>query len=322
MPQQTELAMEFSDDGSVAQNSGDLGWFADGQMVYAFNEAVVNSKVGDISMVETPFGYHIIKTTGKKEDVKKVKVAMINREIIESNETYQKTFSKASKLASENKTIEAFNNAITEEGLTKKTANNLQQMSNFISGLQNPRQLVHWAFNENTEVGDVSPVFDLEGMFVVATLKSKTEKGYPELEDIKDRLTVFVTNEVKGEMLAKEMSGFNNDFEQIAQELNLEKVDVNSLTFSSRNIQGFGAENKVIGTVFGLNETEVSDPIIGNGAVFVVKLSKLMEAPEKENYTQNSTTLENAFTQRVNQDFPYRAIEEASEIEDNRSLFY
>ena len=47
-----------------------------------------------------------------------------------------------------------------------------------------------------------------------------------------------------------------------------------------------------------------------------------MEAPEKENYTQNSTTLQNAFTQRVNQDFPYRAIEEASDIEDNRSIFY
>ncbi|MCB2207168.1 MAG: SurA N-terminal domain-containing protein [Bacteroidetes bacterium] len=318
----TELAMEFSDDGSVAQNSGDLGWFADGQMIYGFNEAVVNSKVGDISMVETPFGYHIIKTTGKKDDVKKVKVAMVNREIIESNETYQKTFSKASKLASENKTIEEFNTAVTEEGLTKKTANNLLIMSNFISGLQNPRQLVHWAFNENTEVGDVSPVFDLEGMFVVATLKSKTEKGYPELEDIKDRLTVFVTNEVKGEMLADKMSGFENDIDQIAQQLDLEKVEVNSLTFSSRNIQGFGAENKVIGTVFGLNETETSKPIIGNGAVFVVKLNKLMEAPEKENYTQNSTTLENAFTQRVNQDFPYRAIEEASEIEDNRSIFY
>jgi len=318
----TELAMEFSDDGSVAQNSGDLGWFADGQMIYGFNEAVVNSKVGDISMVETPFGYHIIKTTGKKEDVKKVKVATINREIIESNQTYQKTFSQASKLASENKTIEAFNNAVTEEGLTKKTANNLQEMSNFISGLENPRQIVHWAFNEDTEVGDVSPVFDLEGMFVVATLKSKTEKGYPELEDIKDRLTVFVTNEVKGEMLAEKMQGFDNDIDKLSQDLNLGKVEVNSLTFSSRNIQGFGAENKVIGTIFGMNETEVSAPIIGNGAVFVVKLNKLMDAPEKENYTQNSTTLENAFTQRVNQDFPYRAIEEASDIKDNRSIFY
>jgi peptidyl-prolyl cis-trans isomerase D len=318
----TELAMKYSDDGSVAQNSGDLGWFADGQMVYAFNEAVVNSTIGEISMVETPFGYHIIKTTGKKEAVKKVKVAVINREIIESNETYQKTFSKASKLASENRDIEAFNNAITEEGLTKKTANNLREMSNFISGLQNPRQIIHWAFNENTEVGDISPVFDLEGMFVVVALKSKTEKGYPDLEDIKDRLTVFVTNEVKGKVLEEKMSGFNNDIDQLSQALNLEKVDVGSLTFSSRNLQGFGAENKMIGTVFGMDEQEISSPIIGNGAVFVVQLNKLLQAPEKENYTQNSTTLINAFSQRVNQDFPYRAIEEASEIEDNRSLFY
>jgi len=71
-----------------------------------------------------------------------------------------------------------------------------------------------------------------------------------------------------------------------------------------------------------MNVAEVSEPIIGNGAVFVVKVNKLIEAPEKESFTQNSTTLENAFTQRVNQDFPYRAIEEASDIEDNRSLFY
>lgn len=318
----TELAMRYSDDGSVTQNSGDLGWFADGQMVYAFNEAVVRSDIGEISMVETPFGYHVIKTTGKKEAVKKVKVAVINREIIESNETYQKTFSKASKLASENRNIEDFNTAITEDGLTKKSANNLRVMSNFISGLQYPRQIIHWAFNENTSVGDVSPVFDLEGMFVVAALKAKTDKGYAELEDIKERLTVFVTNEVKGKVLEEKMSGFNNDMDQLAQELNLEKVDVGSLTFASRNLQGFGAENKVIGTVFGMNEQAVSQPIIGNGAVFVVQLNKLLKAPEKENYTQNSTTLMNAFTQRVNQDFPYRAIEEASEIEDNRSLFY
>jgi peptidyl-prolyl cis-trans isomerase D len=318
----TELAMKYSDDGSVAQNSGDLGWFADGQMVYAFNEAVANSSIGEISMVETPFGYHIIKTTGKKEAVKKVKVAVISREIIESNETYQKTFSKASKLASENRDIESFNAAITEEGLTKKTANNLREMSNFISGLQYPRQIILWAFNENTEVGDISPVFDLEGMFVVAALKAKADKGYAELEDVKDRLTVFVTNEVKAKVLEEKMSGYNNDIDQLSQELNLEKVDVGALTFSSRNLQGFGAENKVIGTVFGMNEQEVGGPITGNGAVFVVKLNKLLQAPEKENYTQNSTTLMNAFTQRVNQDFPYRAIEEASEIEDNRSLFY
>ena len=59
-----------------------------GQMVYAFNEAVYNTRIGDITLVETPFGFHIIKVTGKKEPVKKVRVGIINREVVASNETY------------------------------------------------------------------------------------------------------------------------------------------------------------------------------------------------------------------------------------------
>ncbi len=54
----------------------------------------------------------------------------------------------------------------------------------------------------------------------------------------------------------------------------------------------------------------------------MIKVDKLTEAPEREDYTQNSTTLKNTFTQRVDQDYPYRAIEKASDIKDNRLLFY
>ncbi len=318
----TQLAIQFSDDGSVAQNSGDLGWFADGQMVYAFNEAVNNTRIGDITLAETPFGYHIIKVTGKKEPVKKVRVGIINREVVASNETYQKTFAKASKLASENKDIESYDKAVTENNLNKRTANNLQKMSNYIAGLKNPRQIIHWAFNENTEVGSVSSVFDLEDMFVVAVLKSKTEEGYPDLEDVKERIQRFVTNEVKGKVLAEKMKAYGKDIDKIAEGLNLEKTDIAALTFSARNIQGFGAENKVIGTVFGTNPPEVTDPIVGYGAAFVVDVKKITKAPEKDDYTQNKVVLLNSFTQRVNQDYPYRALEKAVEIKDNRALFY
>ncbi len=318
----TQLAIQFSDDGSVAQNSGDLGWFADGQMVYAFNEAVNNTRIGDITLAETPFGYHIIKVTGKKEPVKKVRVGIINREVVASNETYQRTFAKASKLASENKDIESYDKAVTENNLNKRTANNLQKMSNYIAGLKNPRQIIHWAFNENTEVGSVSSVFDLEDMFVVAVLKSKTEEGYPDLEDVKERIQRFVTNEVKGKVLAEKMKAYGKDIDKIAEGLNLEKTDIAALTFSARNIQGFGAENKVIGTVFGTNPPEVTDPIVGYGAAFVVDVKKITKAPEKDDYTQNKVVLLNSFTQRVNQDYPYRALEKAVEIKDNRALFY
>ncbi len=175
------LIASFSDDPTAEQNKGDMGWFADGAMVWQFNEAVLKTKTGGITFAETPFGYHIIDVTGKKDDVKKVKVAMVDRTVLASNETYQQTFAKASKLASENKTEAEFNDAVTEGRFNKRSMPKVDEMSNYIAGLNSPRQIVRWAFNEETGVGDVSQVFDLEDMFVVAVVTAKSDGGYPPL---------------------------------------------------------------------------------------------------------------------------------------------
>jgi len=63
------LAKENSQDTGSAPNGGDLGYFPRGRMVPQFDEAVWALKVGEISpVVETPFGYHIIKVTDKKPE--------------------------------------------------------------------------------------------------------------------------------------------------------------------------------------------------------------------------------------------------------------
>jgi peptidyl-prolyl cis-trans isomerase SurA len=62
-----ELAKEYSDDPASKEKGGDLGYFQRRTMVKPFDEAVFNLKVGQISdIVETNYGFHIIKLVDKK----------------------------------------------------------------------------------------------------------------------------------------------------------------------------------------------------------------------------------------------------------------
>jgi foldase protein PrsA len=58
------LAKKYSTDTGSAKKGGDLGYFAKGTMVAPFSNAAFSMKVGEIRLVHSQFGYHIIKVTG------------------------------------------------------------------------------------------------------------------------------------------------------------------------------------------------------------------------------------------------------------------
>ncbi len=73
-----KVAREVSEDPSVAQNGGYLGYFTAMQMVYPFEDAAYNLKIGEVSEpVRTDFGYHVIKVTNRRPDIGKILVAHI-----------------------------------------------------------------------------------------------------------------------------------------------------------------------------------------------------------------------------------------------------
>lgn len=82
-----EMAGKYGSDGTAA-NGGDLGWFAKGDMVPEFENAAFALKKGELSpvLVETEYGYHIIKTDDKKtEKVKNELGKMVNKDQVKAS---------------------------------------------------------------------------------------------------------------------------------------------------------------------------------------------------------------------------------------------
>jgi len=317
------LAKTTSDDPSVKKNNGDLGWFADGSMVGPFNEAVLKGKVGDYTVVESPFGYHVIKITGKKEPVKKIKVAVLDRTIEPSNQTFQDIYVKASSFQGASKTEANFDINVKKQNLNKRTAQYLHDMDNTIAGLNSPRELIRWAYNADRKKGDVSTVFDVEGAYVIAVVTEIREKGISPLAQIKKQIEPLVKREKKAQMLISKLNSAlakTKDLNALAAQF-ATKVDTASITLAGYNLPNYGRELSVIGRAFSQKPGVLSKPIKGEMGVFIVLVDKLQPAAPTNDYRNITNMMIGSFSGIVaNQMFS--VMKDKAKIKDNRITIY
>lgn len=319
------LATEYSDDPSATDNNGDLGWFADGTMVYPFNQAVLTHKVGESTVVESQFGYHVINVTGKLEPTKKVRVAVIDIDISPSQSTYQETYAQASEFQGNALSSEAFDTLATSRGLQKRSATFLEKMSNRIAGLDYPRQIIQWAYLDDLGVGTVSPVFTMEDKYVVAIITNIREAGVPEMEEIRETLEPLVLTDMKGDVVVERMSAAvaeTKDLEQLAAKLNSKVDTVQNLTFATRNIAGYGNESNVIAKIFSTNPGEFAGPVKGNNSAFVFVTDGITPPGAGEDTKIYERQLLMNFRAKISNNSFIEVLEEKAEITDNRVKFY
>jgi len=292
-------------------------------MVPEFNAAVVKGTIGDIKKVETQFGYHIIKITGKKDPSTKVKVASVDFRMEPGTKTIEALYNEASNFAAANTTIDKFEKTVKDKGLNLRNADRLNTTDNTIPGLKTAREVVRWAFNEETEKGAVSNVFDIEGTYVVATLKNKVEIGYVPLEVLKDPIKPLVIREKKAELLMKQVSdqlAKVKDVNALVQQFPNTKVDTSDVSFTSANIPNYGHEAKLTGKIFAAKKGEVSGPVQGDQGVFVFVLDQMKDAPATTDFENQKRQMAQYFQGRAG--MLSNILQEKAEIKDHRLLFY
>lgn len=319
-----EAARKYSDYPTAKEDGGDLKWFPDGNPNFEpFFNAGVTMKPNEMKVVDTRIGYSLFMVTEKSEPVQKVRAAVITRSIEPSNQTFQDIYMQASTFAGQNKTAEAFEKAITEKGLQKRSAPNVRSMDGYVMGLPTAREMVRWAYAENTKINEVSPVFDLSGKYAIAVLKTITEKGQQPLASIKQRIEPSVKGVKKIEMVAeklgKAMAG-TKDISAIAAQFNA-KIDTAMVTFSGFGRSTIGRENEIVGKLFNANKGALLGPLTGNFGAYCVLVEDIIEAPAKDDFTFERMQAMQNFNQRVANN-SYSALEKKAKIEDNRLMFY
>ena len=317
-----ELAAEYNTD-ATKDKGGDLDWFIDGQMVPQFNEFVINNPVGSLGVVETVFGYHIVKVTGKTEPQAKARLAYLTHEITASTKTYQNIYAEANKFVTENRTYNQFNQAIEEQGLTKRTMPRMNKSTYQIAGIENPREIVRWAFDKNTKKGDVSEkIFELDNMLVVAALTGVVHEGFAPMDVVADQFKYQVLNKKKGEIAVEKMKACGNDVDRMVNELGAESTTVSDIAIESRVLSNFGVEADIVGKLLGMKEGMELGPVAGNSSAFIIKNVKFTQPETPENYSDIIREKTSQYTNKVLGGAVYQALRDQAKIQDNRTEIF
>jgi peptidyl-prolyl cis-trans isomerase D len=306
------LAYSNSDDSS-AQQGGDLGYFGPNEMVKPFNDFVFGNAIGKVGLVETPFGFHIIKVTDKQDGIR---LATVAQKIEASEATSDKIFTQATQFEMDAANKD-FAKLAKDMKLTVASPVTVTGMEENFASLGNQRAIIRWAFEDDSKVGAIKR-FELANIgHVIARVKSIDDSGLVPVSQARAYVEPILKNKKKAELIKAKMTG--SSLEAIAK-ANAAKVEqAANITMENPVFGLVGAEPKVVGTAFSLATNKVSAPIEGVTGVYVVKNLSTVKAPALKNHTAYVAKLKEQTANDAGRILP--ALKANATIEDNRSKF-
>jgi peptidylprolyl isomerase/peptidyl-prolyl cis-trans isomerase D len=311
------LAKTLSSDKGSGAKDGDLDWFNYTRMTPAFRDFCFEGKKGDLDVVKTPFGFHIIKIVNQKNKQKVLKLATFSRKIVPSEATENVAFRNAEEFALAVSKESKYFDVAKEKSYKTKAAIGLKSLDENVAGLGNQRQIVSWAFGKETNVKDFKR-FDLEGSHVVAFVTGSTEKGLMSAAKATNRVRPILKREKKAALINSKLEGAV--LKDIATANKVSVRNANGITLKSPTLSGVGLEPKIVGAMYNAELNKVFNSIEGNKGVFAFKVTKRELPTALPNYDSSRKRI--AESRKGSTYKMYEAIKKASNVEDYRDNMY
>lgn len=268
-----EVARRESADGS-AEAGGDLGTFGRGEMLAPFEAAAFSLPIGTVSEpVATEAGLHLIEVTARTADSVTARHILVRYELAGAHrDLVDAQADSLENLAAERLDRAALDTAARALRLPIGQAAPIRRGEQAIVGPFLLADPAAWAFQ--AEVGETSPVIESEDALYVFRLDSLHDAGIPPLAAIRDAVTAAVVEQKKDQM-ALEMA--NALVRRVRAGEGLAEASA-AMGLQHREFPAFPRiqpplpSRALIGASFGLPIGAVSDPLVTNEGIYVIRV--------------------------------------------------
>jgi peptidyl-prolyl cis-trans isomerase D len=301
-----DLAKKNSDDPGSKETGGELGFAQSGRMVPEFDKAIFNNKIGDIAVVKSQFGYHVVQVEERQAahsqslgEVTDTIKATLSRQIISQAED---NYSKQLQQEAASKGLQATAAAHHLDVVTTQPVG----AGGTVATLPDGAELVSKAFQ--AAKGDKPQVAPTGEGFAIFQVTGITAAHAPTFADWKDHiLDDFRNQQIPGLLNAKTQELANKakasgDLAKAAKDAGA-TVKTSDLVAQTAQVPDFGAVGQLAPQLFNMKPGDISGPINAGRTGVVVKIDDKVEPTAQDIQKSFDQMREQMLDQRRNEAF-------------------
>ena len=285
-----------------------------------FSDILFGLEIGQVFGPYIDEGYYKISRMidKKREDnLNKVLLAHVVKEMIPSNESSNNNYRKASQAEFDANSDLALN--FSNQDLFIDNYSSLNEFDSGVPGYENTRQVIKWLYEKKSRVGDVRR-FNLNTGYLVAQIIEFQDESLPSVDEVRDEISSIILKDKKYDYLVKKYKD-QISIENLINEFNVELQSASAVTQNDPILVGAGDEPYIIGSAFSLDDDETSGLLKGNNGIYVVIVSSKQIAEDINLESAISNSLSDREIERIST-LVVEVIESKAKIVDNRSFYY